>query len=227
MLKAIFFDAVGTLIHLPQPVGEHYRAVARLFGAELDSARLDQAFRAVWAASPARTADRLPRPDDDKGWWRDLVFQVLSQTLTQRQSTAFDFGGYFESVYAHFAEPGIWSVYPEVTAVLDELTTKGLKLAVVSNFDRRLYSVLDHLQLRSRFKQIVISSEIGADKPDPFIFEQALRSMQVAAGEAIHVGDDPKRDGGAEAVGLRVFHLERPAGTLRGLLALVEHMGVA
>ena len=49
-----------------------------------------------------------------------------------------------------------------------------MTLAVISNFDRRLYTVFEHLALRTYFERIVISSEVGAEKPDPYIFQQAL-----------------------------------------------------
>ena len=107
------------------------------------------------------------------------------------------------------------------------LRAKGYALAVVSNFDRRLHAVLDDLRLSEFFEAIIISSEVGADKPDPRIFEHALRRLGVTAGETWHVGDDPKRDWGAEALGLRVFRLERPRNTSRDLLAALEAEGNA
>ena len=101
--------------------------------------------------------------------------RVLADVLDpSRQRAEFDAEGYFEAVYAHFAQPGVWSAYPEVGEVLDALRGQGLALGVISNFDRRLYAVFDDLGLTRFFDHIVISSEVGADKPDPFIFQHAL-----------------------------------------------------
>ncbi len=222
MTKALFFDAAGTLIYLPRSVGEHYREVATRFGATLDADALDQAFRKAWKAAPARPAQNTPRADDDKGWWHRLVDDVLASVLTAEQSATFDQHAFFEAVYAHFAEPGVWQVYADVHEALGQLRLNGYRLAVISNFDRRLYPVLDELGLRRFFDTVLISSEVGADKPDPRIFERALQTLRVAPGETWHVGDDPKRDWGAEAVGLRVFRLERPRHTFRDLLAALE-----
>ena len=219
MIKAIFFDAAGTLIYLPRSVGEHYREVAARFGADLDADALDRAFREAWHAAPARLSQDTPRPDDDKGWWRTLVDDVLARVLTGEQAARFDGKAFFEAAYAHFAEPGVWQAYPEAPATLEALRAHGYRLAVISNFDRRLYRVLDDLGLRRFFDAMIVSSEVGADKPDPRIFSRALQTLQVAAAEAWHVGDDPKRDGGAEAIGLRVFRLDRPRQTLGDLLA--------
>ncbi len=220
--RAIFFDAAGTLIFLPRSVGEHYREVAARFGADLDTNALDQAFREAWSAAPARLAQDQPRADDDKGWWHRLVDDVLARVLSPAQAAAFDSNQFFEAAYAHFAEPGVWQVYPEVCEALTILRERGYALAVISNFDRRLYTVMDGVKLRPFFDAVIISSEVGADKPDPRIFEWALRTLNVAPGEAWHVGDDPKRDWGAEALGLRVFRLERPHHTFHDLLATLE-----
>jgi putative hydrolase of the HAD superfamily len=65
-----------------------------------------------------------------------------------------------------------------------------------------------------------ISSEVGADKPDPEIFRRALNVMHLSANEVLHVGDDPERDWkAAAAVGLLVFPLDRPQNSLRDLLS--------
>jgi putative hydrolase of the HAD superfamily len=223
-IKAIFFDAAGTLMFLPRPVGEHYSEVAMRFGAELSADALQRAFRRAWSAAPARTASPGPRPDDDKGWWRGLVGRVLDQTLTPEQQLSFAHAAYFEAVYGHFAEPGVWELFPEVPEVLAGLKERGFRLAVISNFDRRLHPILEALGIRGFFKSVILSSEAGADKPDPQIFRLGLEAMGVAAAEAIHVGDDPERDGGAEAVGIRVFHLDRPGIALNGLPAWLERM---
>lgn len=226
MLKVIFFDAAGTLIHLPRSVGEHYREVALRFGVDVPAVRFDEAFRSAWKSAPARGSNHQPREDDDKAWWRALVTRVLTHALSTERAADFDTQEFFEELYAHFAKPGVWAAYTDVWDVLVELHERGLALAIISNFDRRLYAILEHLQLAACFERIVISSEIGADKPDPFIFQYALEAMRVDPAEAVHVGDDPRCDWGAEAVGLCVFRLERPAMTLRDLIPLLNDHAV-
>ena len=48
MIKAIFFDAVGTLFYLPKSVGYHYAFVGAEIGLTLDEQQLDRAFAATW-----------------------------------------------------------------------------------------------------------------------------------------------------------------------------------
>jgi putative hydrolase of the HAD superfamily len=222
MFKAIFFDAAGTLIYLPRSVGEHYREVIAGYGVDLEASALDRAFRQAWADSPARPSGDGPRPDDDKGWWRDLVQRVFARTLAPKQAHDFQAEACFEALYAHFAKPGVWATFPETIDVLKALRSVGLRLALISNFDRRLYSIFDQLRLTQFFEHIILSSEVGSDKPDSLIFHHALRAMEITAAEVLHVGDDPTKDWGAEALGLRVFRLDRPAVSLRDLQAELE-----
>ena len=124
-LKAIFFDAAGTFIHLPRSVGEHYREVAAGFGCEPGCrCQLDRAFRSAWASSPARSSDHQPAPRRRQRLVaRLVVYRVLADVLPYARGAhaSFDSDGYFEAVYAHFAAPGVWATYPEVHEVLAEL----------------------------------------------------------------------------------------------------------
>jgi len=215
MIKVIFFDAAGTLFHLPRGVGWHYRDVAARHGWRLDETQLRHAFAAVWKEMPVRPASRVPRSDDDKGWWRELVGRVLDRCAVPGELSARE--AYFEELYREFTRPGIWELFPEVREVLVALQPR-FRLGVISNFDGRLRPILGHLGILDVFEPLIISSEVGADKPDPWIFEQALARAAVEPGEALHAGDDPERDWkGATAAGLHTFHLDRPTNSLREL----------
>ncbi|HZA38847.1 MAG TPA: HAD family hydrolase, partial [Candidatus Baltobacteraceae bacterium] len=119
MIKAIFFDAVGTLMHLTRTVGDDYALVGSEVGLTLDARQLDRAFYKAWNEMPRRTAIDGPRPHDDKGWWRDLVNLVLDQVSPSLSE--FDRDNFFEIAYEHFAEAGPWELYPEVVDVLENL----------------------------------------------------------------------------------------------------------
>jgi putative hydrolase of the HAD superfamily len=217
--KAIFFDAAGTLIHLPQSVGRHYAFVGERIGLRLDAAALDRAFANSWKQVPARPAIDGPREDDDKGWWRELVNRVLDQVAPGTREL--DRDAFFEGAYSHFAEPGVWDLYPEVNEVLAALHGR-FDLAVISNFDGRLRMILEHLGVSKFFSHVFLSSELGADKPDPEIFHRALRLSGTRPNETLHVGDDPERDWkGASQAGLAIFQLRRPHNSLHDLLPLV------
>jgi putative hydrolase of the HAD superfamily len=213
--EVIFFDAAGTLLRLERPVGWHYAAITRKHGLQADETRMESAFREIWRKRQPRTASLGARKDDDRPWWRELALDVLEAAVPF--ANTIDEDAWFEDLYTHFAKPGIWVLYDDAMRCLDRLGDQ-FRLAIISNFDRRLRSILNDLELGSRFEQVFISSEIGCEKPDVRIFQRALNSMNVEARRCLHVGDDPERDwAGALAARIAVFQVERPRITLDDL----------
>jgi len=220
MLKAIFFDAVGTLFRLTKTVGDHYACVGHEVGLDLDAQNLEDAFHAAWKQMPQRAAIDGPRENDDKAWWRELVDLVLDQVAPSLSEL--DRDNFFEIAYEHFAEAGVWELYPEVPGVLKELQPR-FQLAVISNFDGRLRFILQHLGISKFFSHVFVSSELGADKPDPEIYRRALKLIGLKPNEVLHIGDDSQRDWkAATAAGLSVFRLNRPKNSLRDVLPFLK-----
>jgi len=218
-IKAIFFDAAGTLFHLPLGVGYHYALVGEEIGLQLNATQLDRAFVKAWNSMPKRAPINGPRENDDKDWWHDLVDLVLGEVAPLLSEL--DRDNFFEIAYEHFAEAGVWELYPEVVDVLEKLHPR-FQLAVVSNFDGRLRMILEQLGISKFFRHVFISSELGADKPDPEIFRRALRVVDLPSDQVLHVGDDPERDWkAATAAGLLIFHLDRAKNSPRDLLAFL------
>ncbi|MEY2479688.1 MAG: putative hydrolase of the superfamily [Verrucomicrobiota bacterium] len=220
MIKAIFFDAVGTLFYLPKSVGWHYARVAHDLHLDLDEQALDKAFAAAWKKMPRRSAIDGPRENDDKDWWRELVDLILEEVAPSLSEL--DRDNFFEVAYEHFTEAGVWELYPEVIDVLEKLLLR-FQLGVISNFDGRLRMILEHLGISKYFSHVFVSSEIGADKPDPQIFRRALQFMKLKPDEVLHAGDDPERDWkAARAAGLSIFELDRQKNSLRDLLSILR-----
>ena len=61
---------------------------------------------------------------------------------------------------------------------------------MVSNFDTRLRPILDEMGLTQLFEAVIVSAEVGAEKPNPIIFEAACARLGVAAHETLVLGDD-------------------------------------
>ena len=77
-------------------------------------------------------------------------------------------------------------------------------LGIVSNFYGNLPAVCANLQIRSFFRVIVDSTQVGISKPDPRIFLRAVEELGVPLADAVFVGDSPARDmAGARGVGMR------------------------
>lgn len=220
MFKVITFDAGNTLIRLTHPVGVTYAAVAKRFGAELNPTDLEQGFRAAWKSVPRLPDVTGPRTDDGRSWWREVVLR----TLATAAATVDPFEDFFDAVYSEFALPGIWRLEPGVFELLQDLRNAGFRLGIISNFDLRLFEILKHLGILDLFEHVIVSSQVGADKPSPRIFEKALRCFKVEPAELLHVGDDEIADGhGARRLGIQSCILGF-GGT--GLKELREQLGL-
>src|SRR3984957_18786136 len=173
MLRTIFFDAAGTLFEPRIPVGESYARVAQKHGVTTTGTAVGAAFRRAFhesgglAFGPGHAPAELRRME--RAWWREVVAKSFASL-----GTFADFDAYFDELFAYFADPANWVADSDALALLTQLRRDGYQLGIVSNFDYRLYHILDGLELGDAFDSITISSEAGWAKPDPRIFEVAL-----------------------------------------------------
>jgi putative hydrolase of the HAD superfamily len=187
-LRVVFFDAAGTLFVPRQPVGLSYATLARRFGVNADADSVAAGFSRVFRAAPALafgtglTAERLRSLERE--WWRNVVKGTFAELGPFN-----DFEAYFDALFEFFADPANWLADPDAVSVLEDLKSRCLQLGVISNFDARLYTILEALGLAHFFDSITISSEAGHAKPAVEIFRVALTKHSVAPGEALHVGD--------------------------------------
>jgi putative hydrolase of the HAD superfamily len=208
-LKAVFFDAAGTLFETREPVGETYARIARTYGVDASADAVDRGFRDSFrnasplAFGPGRSAEELRRLERD--WWHGLVAKTFAGI-----GQFSDFEDYFDSLFDFFADPTNWVADPMAPPTLRTLREHGLTLGVISNFDHRIYRILDGLGLSRWFDSVTISSEAGFAKPSARVFEAALERHRVSPGEALHVGDSEHLDlAGASAAGLAAVLLDR------------------
>jgi putative hydrolase of the HAD superfamily len=211
MIRTVFFDAVGTLFDVAEPVGETYARFARRAGVAAEPRALDDAFHAAFAGSAPLAfphAEAAELPSLERAWWKRLVFDAFARARIEASPAALDKA--FAEVFEHYATASAWRTYGDTKPVLRRLRDRGLQLGVVSNFDARLRRLLEALDLAPAFDAVVLSSECGAAKPDRRIFEAALRALRSPASTALHVGDsEPLDRRGAAEAGLAALRLDR------------------
>ena len=209
-IKAVFFDAAGTLFGVNGSVGEIYALLAREHGKEIAAADLEAGFRRCFANAPTMAFPGAPPeqlPALEKQWWRDVVWNVFAPLGPFPRFT-----DYFDALFARFAEADAWVLYPETLEALTALRSRGLVLGVISNFDSRLFGLLEGLGLARFFAPVVISSQAGAAKPETAIFHRALTSHGLRPDDALHVGDSYEADVvGARTAGLTPVWVDRRA----------------
>jgi len=212
--KVIFFDAVGTLFGVKGGVGQVYSQLAQQFGVKVDPLALDLAFYdSFGAAGQMVFPGTMPEdiPEREYGWWWAIAAETFQKAGVLNQFG--DFASFFSALYDHFAMPDPWEVYPDTIKTLNYWADQDVALGILSNFDTRLHKVLSVLELKDFFSSVTISSEVGAAKPDPRIFQAGLEKHDCEASEAWHVGDSFQDDyQGARLAGLRGFWLKRAEG---------------
>ena len=204
--KAILLDAGGTLFHPFPSVGYHYSEVAAKHGCQVSAQEVEVAFRRVWSKHDA-IGDLRSQSDEkiEKEFWRKIVAAVFKDFKGLK---AFD--PFFDELHTLFAEPGVWRLYPEVEEVLRSFKEKKFIIGMVSNWDSRLLKLCKGLGIDRYFDFKVISAVFGAAKPNPKIFQEAVRQANVRVDEALHIGDSLEDDiRGAHLAGIKSIWLDR------------------
>ena len=215
--KVVFFDAGGTLFRPYPSVGAVYAATALRHGVEVQADIVEKAFHAQWhernglTSLKGQTSDKIERE-----WWYRLVRDVF-QNLDAFQ----DFDGFFEELYDLFARAECWRLFDDTVPVLDALRSAGFRLGIISNWDHRLYSIVQQLKLDHYFEHVVASSKVGVAKPGAKIFHHALKAFQIEPGAAWHVGDSLVDDyHGARQVGISAVLLDRHGKEYNGVVRI-------
>ena len=205
--KGLLLDAMGTLITLRQSVGQGYAAVAQEHGLAVTAEAIDAVFPTVYRQAPPLAFGPLAHDAleaAERHWWGERIGETFAAIGAPAPDLSLQ-----HALFDHFAQADCWRLYPEVDAQLQQWRQAGLRLAVVSNFDRRLHGLLEQLGLGPYFDAVVVSSEAGAAKPDPRPFAVALAALDLSPDEAWHIGDSPEDLAGAQAAGLHCVLLDR------------------
>jgi putative hydrolase of the HAD superfamily len=203
--KAVFFDALGTLVELEPPWVHLAAALGLQAGDErlVDSMRAEMTYyreHAHEAVGPAALAKL--RADCAELLSRELGRPVPVETMMA--SIRF-------------------RAYPDVASALAVLRRRGLGVVCVSNWDYALPDVLAGCGLAEALDGVVTSAGAGACKPDPAIFVAALELAGCGPAEALHVGDSFAEDvQGARAAGIEGLLIDRDGGGQLASLAQIE-----
>jgi putative hydrolase of the HAD superfamily len=223
-LSAICLDAGHTLLYAdPAPPVLYARAMSRL-GRAVTPDEVAPAFADIWAAmqrdSPPGQDRYGSTPGGERAWWGRFVRRVL-----ERLAHDAPWQPLLDELWQAFAEPSLWRTYPEVHPTLTALRGRGLRLAVVSNWDSRLPDILAGLDLVRHMDAVTVSRIEGVEKPDPEIFRRTLERLGATPEEAAHVGDSPIEDyRGASAAGLKAVLIDREGRFAADGLCRIERL---
>ncbi len=114
------------------------------------------------------------------------------KTLAERRQSAFT---------AHLR-----CIEPDILDMLNEITTSGIRLGLISNTDGSEVLDWENSPLARFFEVTVFSNLVGMVKPDPDIYQHTCKNLGVAPSDCIFIGDGNSDElRGAAQVGMLPF----------------------
>ncbi|XP_051161967.1 rhythmically expressed gene 2 protein-like isoform X2 [Leptopilina boulardi] len=195
--KLITFDITGTL--LKTDVKKHYVEVGLEHGIIVDPVKLSKSFNINFK----KISNDHPIFGKHTGlgsenWWRSVVYAVFKEqdsNISEEKLTKVA-----TSLIERYRSKICWEPVAGTIELLEFLRKQNTLLGIISNFDEGLESILDSLDIKQFFSFVLCSYKFGIEKPNPEIFNEALRifkeikKINIHPEEALHVGDNVDRD---------------------------------
>ena len=208
MIKAVFFDLYHTLVRYEPPREELQAKALKGFGIEAD---LEVLRRSLVIADEfiCQEIARHPlskRSETDKmALWVQYQKVLLKEAgIKSDQKLVLGLLGKMQQMEMKLV------TFDDVVSALTELRNGGFILGLISNVEHDMTPLLTETGLQSLLQVVVTSLDAGFSKPQPEIFQEALKQAGVKASEAIYVGDQYQVDvGGANKAGMKGILLDR------------------
>jgi putative hydrolase of the HAD superfamily len=225
-LRAILFDAVGTVLFADPAVIDVYFEVGQRFGSQVARAEIAGRFKRALAKQDEldRRVHAL-RTDESREMdrWRAIVTDTLGESADSQAALT--------QLWAHFASPASWRLAPDAAEVFAELDRRQITWGLASNFDSRLQSICNGLPPLARCRHVFASSQLGWRKPSPGFFQAIEQRFESPPQGLLLVGDDRANDYlGARSAGWQALLVgatdstnDQPQlGCLRELIPLLD-----
>ena len=208
MIEAIFFDLYGTLAGFRPGRFEIQSQACAEFGIELTREGVLRGYALADAFMSEQNASRPLRLLDAKE--RDDFFAEYQRRVLRGcgvEASREDAARVWAAVRRI---PYQMERYDDVLPAMDILKAQGFALGLISNMNSPADELADGMGLTPYLDLAVTSGEVGAEKPHPPIFREALRRAGVKAESAVHVGDQITSDvKGAENAGVSPILIDR------------------
>jgi putative hydrolase of the HAD superfamily len=226
--KAIFFDVGDTLMTIPAAREVMYQFLANksLYRDQEHIGKLfDDAFRLFYYEKNDEDFAECT-PESDRAFWMKVYAFILEHLGAAEHASEEELHRWSHELYDVFTSPEHYTLFEDVHEVMDELKQRGYRLGVISNFALTLKHILEVKGILHFFDPVIVSTEVGLEKPNPAIFTLALQKAGLNATDVLYIGDHDKNDIwapnqiGMDAVKLKRYAFQQGEGirSLRELL---------
>lgn len=199
-LKAVFIDVGNTLLYEKPSRFEIYAERGRARGLSIEAAEMRKWMHQAHRELPREIGGAYRYSDP---WFALYIDRIFHHHLGLLKS---DLESLRDELFGRFSDPATFEFFDGGRELLAELHESGLKVGVISNWSARLPRLLADLGVARHVDFVLCSAMERLEKPDPLIFEKALRLAGVRPDEALHVGDDLEKDLlGARRAGIRTI----------------------
>lgn len=204
MSKVVFLDLGDTLVKISPEVYEYLaQAISSMSSSFISSEDLQRAIRDEWERRNGEDLGGVITEEAEQKYWCAFYRAVLERLNVKNPPQ--DLLNLFAQKSAN---PESFVCFDDID-VLNELRERGIKLGLISNAFPSAKYILDHLHLREWFDFLLLSFELPYAKPDPRIYEHALRSANITPQQALFVDDRAKFVQGAKEVGMEALLIDR------------------
>ena len=181
------FDCGDTLLELRPSRYAICAGVLERLGRPVPEERIRMAYRVADSVLKQRSS-AIDTPAQKGAFFREFN-TLLSRALgIETLAAQLD-----EALQQAFADKRHWAAIEGAPQALERFAAK-VPLYVLANWDHRLREHLERSDLAKHFRGIFGSRELGAEKPDPRIFEAFRRRSGVDPSAALYVGNDYEAD---------------------------------
>jgi putative hydrolase of the HAD superfamily len=195
--KAVFFDVGDTLITIPESriiMQQVLAARSLLRGEEQVGELFTEAFRLFYYGKQLDPFEACT-PETDRAFWMKLYHYILDKLGAQDENwTDEQIHECCHELYDVFTGPEHYQLFNDVLECLPRLQELGLRLGIISNFAPTLSSILEHKGILHYFDPLIVSTEVGLEKPDPAIFLFGLERGGFEATHVLYLGDNVPPD---------------------------------
>ncbi len=193
MIKAVIFDLDNTLLDFVTMKREAVRSA--LLAMSEAGLHID----------PKESYERMMQLYEENGWERNqYVFNKFLREIDGRLNYKYLAAGI---VAYRRAKDKHLKLYPNVEKTLNEINSRGIKLAIVSDApSREAWMRMCYLKLHNTFDVVITFDDSKERKPSPAPFKLALGKLNMSKDDVLMVGDWPERDVvGAKNMGIRTI----------------------